>query len=245
MDYRLQDKEGIRYLNSSDSATQSAIDLNNPHKIILKNLEYAMGCLMFMQTPKNILLLGVAGGSLIHFFRHHLPSSHITGIDYDEALLKDMQSEFLLPKADKNLTYIIADAQTWIKQNDSQFDLIVVDLFNEQAMPEWVLNKDFMLDIKQHLNQGGCVSWNTLISSDHAFTQFYNALRLVFNKHTLCLAADDYENTIAYSFNYELEDASMGHLFQLAQQQSEQYDIPFLEILNVIFNTNPIDSGFI
>jgi len=245
MDCRIEDKNGIRYLYSSESATQSAIDLQNPHKLILQNLEYAMGCLMFMSPPKNILVLGVAGGSLIHFFRHYLPKAHITGVDYDGDLLQTMHEQFLLPKADHNLSYEIADAQSWVKNNHAKFDLIIVDLFDEQNMPKWILEKGFMRDLSLVLNQQGCISWNTLIENDKDFKYFYSNLRATFKQRTLCLAAEDYENTIAYSFNYNLESSDMGYLIQLAHQSSEQYELPFHDILSIIFNTNPIDSGFI
>lgn len=245
MNYRIEDKDDIRYLNSSESATQSAINLKQPHKIIMQNLEYTMGCLMFMPPPKNILLLGVGGGSLIHFLRHYCPKAAITGIDIDESLLKAMHDEFLLPHADALLNYEIADAQTWVKHDKNKYDLIIVDLFNEHSMPQWVVEKDFMQDLKNCLAPQGCVAWDTLIASDQEFNHFYSNLRTIFQQRTLCLAAEDYENTIAYSFNFDLEQAGMGHLIQLAQQHSAHYDLPFHQILNVIFNTNPIDSGFI
>ena len=245
MQCRIEDIDGIRYLYSGESATQSAINLAQPHTIMLQNLEYAMGCLMFLPKPKNILLLGVGGGSLIHFFRHYLPQAHITGIDYDPELLQTMHDQFRLPKEDHYLSYNIADAQTWIKTNATQFDLIIVDLFDEQDMPKWVIEKEFMFNLKNALTEQGCVTWNTLIATDHDFNHFYSALRDVFQQRTLCLAAEDYENTIAYSFNSPLEQSDMGHLIQLAQQNNEQYELPFHEILSIIFNTNPIDSGYI
>jgi len=245
MHYRLEDKEGIRYLYSGESATQSAINLTQPHKIILKNLEYALGCLMFIPKPQNILLLGVGGGSLIHFFRHYCPNASITGIDIDSSLLQTMHHEFLLPQADSLLTYHIADARDWVKNNNSLYDLIVVDIFNEQFMPTWVLEDAFISDLKQSLSQHGCITWNTLITTDTEFNQFYKSLRSIFQQRTVCLAADDYENTIVYSFNAKLKHADMGHLIQLAEQNNKQYHLPFHEILQVIFNTNPIDSGFI
>ncbi len=245
MQCRIEDKNGIRYLYSGESATQSAINLEQPHKIILKNLEYALGCLMFMPEPQNILLLGVGGGSLIHFFRHYCPKAKITGIDIDQSLLQTMHDEFLLPQADLLLNYHIADAQDWVKNNTTQYDLIIVDVFDEQYMPEWVLEETFMLDLKKSLSEHGCITWNTLIATDAEFNQFYKTLRSVFQQRTLCLAAEDYENTIVYSFNAKLEQTDMGHLIQLAQQHNEHYELPFHEILNVIFNTNPIDSGFI
>jgi len=245
MDCRIEDKEGIRYLYSGESATQSAINLQQPHKIILQNLEYAMGCLMFMPPPEKILLLGVGGGSLIHFFRHYCPKASITGVDIDDALLKTMHDNFMLPRTDALLSYEIADAQTWVKHDKNKYDLIVVDLFNEDSMPQWIVEKEFMQDLKNISGAQGCITWNTLIATDQEFNSFYSNLRTIYQQRTLCLAAEDYENTIAYSFNCCLEQSDMGYLIQLAQQHTEHYELPFHKVLNVIFNTNPVDSGFI
>lgn len=245
MHCRIHDKEGIRYLYSGSSATQSAINLQQPHKIMLQNLEYAMGCLMFMPVPKEILILGVAGGSLIHFFQHYLPDTRITGIDYDAKLLQTMHDQFLLPEADEKLSYCIADAASWVKTHPLKYDLIVVDLFDEQQMPKWILEQQFMYDLNNLLSDKGCISWNTLIETDHDFKQFYSKLRCTFKQRTLCLAAEDYENTIAYSFNYDLKQSDMGYLIAAAQKNNAFYELPFHDILNIIFNTNPIDSGFI
>ncbi len=245
MQYRIEEKHGIRYLYTGESATQSAIQLNQPHKIILKNLEYALGCLMFIPPPENILILGVAGGSLIHFFRHYCPQAQITGIDIDGELLHTMQHDFLLPQADALLNYHIDDAQVWIKTDNTHYDLIIVDLFNENDMPTWVIEKTFIQNLKQRLTSQGCVTWNTLIESEEEFNHFYQHLRSVFQQRTLCLAAEDYENTIAYSFNTHLKHTDMSYLLQLAQYKKQNYDLPFHTILHAIFNTNPINSGYI
>lgn len=245
MQCHIENKDGIRYLRSGESATQSAIDLKQPHKIILQNLEYAMGCLMFLPKPQSILILGVAGGSLIHFFRHYLPDAHITGVDYDAELITLMHDQFLLPQADSHLTYEIADAQSWVENCTAKYDLIIVDLFDEQLMPHWISDKKFMLGLNKLLNRKGCISWNTLIDNEDSFNQFYNNLRNVFQQRTLCLETEDYENILAYSFNFDLEQSDMGFLMQLAQKQSDVYELPFHDILSIVFNTNPIDSGFI
>ncbi len=236
---------GIHHLYSNELATQSAIDPAAPHKIVMQNLQYLMGCLMFMSAPKRILMLGVGGGSLIHFFRHYCPKAHITGVDIDEELINQMHEQFLLPKGDELLHYEFADAHSWVFDNKHSYDLIIVNIFDANHMPSWVLGKDFMQQLAQRLNNNGCVAWNTLISSDHEFNSFYSNLRSVFNQRTLCLASEEYENTLAYSFNFGLEQSDMSSLIQLAEQHSAHYELPFHEILNVLFSTNPIDSGFI
>ena len=68
---------------SRDNSLQSAIDLKNPHHLQLRNLEFLMAALLFIQDPARILILGTAGGSLLHFLKHYYPDAHFTARDID------------------------------------------------------------------------------------------------------------------------------------------------------------------
>lgn len=245
MDFNIKQKGDVLYLHSNDQAIQSALNLKQTHKLELKNLEYLMGCLMFIPKPERILLLGVAGGSLIHFFKHYLPNSHITAVDIDADFIQQMQLQFHLPQADDNLNYVFSDAQSWIQQNQQTYDLIVVDVFNSHQMPEWVMQSQFIQSLKSSLSQSACLALNTLLNSDRDFTQAYSLLRKIFDKRTLCLAAEGYDNTLMYAFNSAPVHNDMAFLLNQAQQSSLLYNIPFHQILSIIFNTNPVDSGYL
>lgn len=245
MDYRIEEKEGFKSLYSNDLAIQSALNIKHPHRLVMKNLEYLLGCLMFIPQPRNILILGVGGGSLIHFFRHYCPNSEIVGVENDAEFFIQMQSSFDLPKADNLLSYVITDAKQWIKTNTAQFDLIIVDIFNEHSMPSWVQQADFIRNIYKHLTEQGCTAWNMLFSSDSDFNHFYSKFRLISEQKSLCLQVDEYENTMVFGFKQALVHSDIESLMQFAVKSEEQYELPFNQILGQIFNINPVDSGFI
>ena len=90
-------------LRSDTNALHSVINLKNPQRLALRNLEYLMGVLLFIPAPQKILLLGTGGGSLIHFLRHHYPRSHLTSVDNDSELQDLIQQKMLLPEASENL----------------------------------------------------------------------------------------------------------------------------------------------
>ena len=79
-------------LHFGTEALQSLININKPHKLELKNLQYLMGILLFLPTPQNILLLGTGGGSLIHFLKFHYPQCQLTSVDLD-AELQDLMHQ--------------------------------------------------------------------------------------------------------------------------------------------------------
>jgi len=229
----------------SPEAVQSAIVKSAPQQLVMQNLQYLMGILLFIDAPKKILLLGVGAGSLVHFLRFHFAESHITGIDLDADLLQLAERDMLLPAADDKLTYVIDNAQDYIENSDEQYDLIVVDIFDGSQTPSWVFSADFTRALQRRLSPRGAVAYNLLINSERGFKQFYSQLRQVFRQQTLCLEAEQYANILLYGLNFNAPAKSMGELLQMAQLAEQRFQLPFHQILAVIFNINPQGGGVI
>ena len=232
------------FKNSPD-AVQSAIVKSAPEQLVMQNLQYLMGILLFIDAPKKILLLGVGAGSLVHFLRFHFPASHITGIDLDESLVQMARRDLLLPAADENLNYVIADARQFVESSTEQYDLILVDIFEGSQTPGWIFSLDFTRQLQRCLTPRGALAYNLLINSDRGFQQFYAQLRRVFKQQTLCLESEQYANILLYGLNFSATPKSMGELLQMAQQAEQRFNLPFHQILSVIFNINPQGGGII
>lgn len=242
---RIENVDGILYLRSGEDATQSAVDTREPHRLVMQNLQFAMGCLMFVPPPKDVLMLGVGGGSLVHFFRHYLPDTRLVGVERDASLLARMQTEFMLPVGGEMIEYEIADARDWIARSNRRFDLIVVDVYDERQMPDWVQGDEFWSRIADRLSERGCVTANLLFDSDAEFTRTYASIRQIFASKTLCTTVEGYDNALVYGFRSPLEANDMMSLMHRANQFSSDYDLPGNDMLAAIYDINPIDSGFI
>lgn len=230
---------------SQPDAIQSAINRQQPEHLVMANLQYLMGILLFIPQPEKILLLGVGAGSLIHFFRRYLPESHLTAVDKDQQIIDIAQTHMLLPDADNNLEYVISDARQTINQCQQQYDLIVVDIFNGNQSPDWIRGRIFTQQIKACLTDRGAVAYNMLINSETVFKSFYRLLRQTFAGQTLCLETLAYENLLLYALNFKPEKRSMMKNIEHARQTRIKYPLPFSQILSVIYDINPVDSGII
>ncbi len=230
---------------SEPDATQSAINQKNPQQLVMENLQYLMGVLLFIKPPEKILLLGVAAGSLVQFLKYYLPESYITAVDYDRELLEIAHQQMLLPEADKQLSYVIQDAQQYIHSCRQQYDLIVVDIFDGSQSPQWTQEKDFTEQLQKCLTACGAVAYNMLINTEETFNSFYNLLRETFAGHTLCLETEEYENLLLYALNFKPKQSSMMQHLEYAQELQQQYQLPFNQILSDIYDINPVDSGII
>ena len=244
---RIEQERGkwLLKFDNDREAIQSAIDPDKPQHLIMQNLQYLMGVLLFIPPPKRILVLGVGGGSIIHFLRHHLPTARITGVANNGELLVIAQNQMGLPAADETLEYVIDDARIFINQCQDQFDLIVVDIFNAGTSPEWVTRTQFGKNLKTCLSQQGAVAYNLLLTTDDEFTRFYQSLRETFQQQTLCMDTEEYENILVYAANFEAQPKSIEDFISLARLNTEKYEIPFSQILSRIFDINPQGCGMI
>ena len=237
-------KGGSMEFRSRDNSLQSVIDLKNPHHLQLRNLEYLMASLLFIQDPGRILILGTAGGSLLHFLKYNYPEAHLTALDIDIEMIEELLLRKILPAADIGLEYVYADAAHFIRGCDQKYDLILVDVFSGSQSPAWLLEKESSTRLLQLLNEPGAIAYNLIIDSDHDFKGFYRNLRLVFAGQTLCLPVKDFENTIAFAFRSP-EQRDMSANMRQAMSMSERLGLDLMRVLSVIYNTNPVDHGVI
>lgn len=102
-------------------------------------------------NPKNVLLLGLAGGSNAHLINHYYPEAKITAIEIDPLMVEIGRKYFDLQKV-KNLRIVIDDAYDYVikmKKSD-QYDLVLVDCFAGQSIPKKLEKINFIKQLKNH-----------------------------------------------------------------------------------------------
>lgn len=232
-------------LRFGEDSLQSRLNIKYPHNLELKNLKYLSAILLFIPAPRNILLLGTGGGSLVHFLRYHYPQSHLTSVDFDAELQELMHQKMLLPEANKNLQYVIDDAAKFIHHCEQQFDLILVDIFDGSQSPDWLLGLPGIRQMYSLLSDQGAVAYNLLIESEHSFKLFSRNLTRVFERQTLFLPVERFDNKLAYGFRARPTRHEMSYYLQHASNMAEMHDINYNEVLAAIYNANPVGSGII
>ena len=108
--------------------------------------------------PIKILVLGVAlGGVLVHLL-DKLPNAQATGVD-----ITSQYYHIIRKYTDNNrLELIEVDANEFVKNPEPKFDIIVVDIFDNITMPDFILSRKFLHNIKNKLNPKGKFLINTI-----------------------------------------------------------------------------------
>lgn len=113
------------------------------------------------KSPQSILVLGIAGGTLIHELSDRYPHAKIAGVDIDQTMI-DIGKRYFGLDAISNLRCICANARNFIQRTKDRFDMIIVDLFIGPDVPDFVSSLSFQQKINRLLTKNGCVVVNYL-----------------------------------------------------------------------------------
>lgn len=133
-------------------------------RYIKKLLRFAFDTFGIAKEKKvqNILVLGVAGGTIIRMLHTLHPNARIFGVDIDDTMITIGKKYFGLADI-KPLHLIHTDAKDFIAmQKKSSMDVIVIDLFIGRDIPEFVSDKKFLQKIYTILTPKGFVFINYL-----------------------------------------------------------------------------------
>lgn len=120
----------------------------------------------FKSEDAEILILGLGGGDVVLQLKNEFKSkARITAIEIDPIMIEIAINEFnIIPN--HRLEILNQDAFNYLKYNTKTHDLIIVDLFYDAIIPEFVFHQTFMDQIFNSLNRSGSVIFNTFILED-------------------------------------------------------------------------------
>ena len=119
-----------------------------------------------IKPMNHILVLGVAGGSVIKTLVDEIGfEGKITGIELDEKVIELAQHHFGLDKI-KNLDLIHHEAFEFVLKTKHQYDLIIVDVFQDTLMPSFLFETFFQYRMSEILNKNGFILFNTMVLTE-------------------------------------------------------------------------------
>lgn len=133
-------------------------------RILRKGLHY----IGFERIRKfdTILVLGVAGGSVIKTLVDEIKfKGEITGVELDPKVIAIANQYFGLNKI-ANLEIVIDDAFEFVLKTKKKYDLIIIDIFQDTVMPNFLFEGFFINRINYLLKVNGFILFNTMTLSE-------------------------------------------------------------------------------
>ncbi len=157
-------------ISSQINGTLEVTWINGKKVLDSQNANYSYGALekvlnyglsqIDIQNTAEILLLGLGGGSVIKsLYNRFNYKGRITAVEIDDTVIQIAKNEFDI-KENKHLHIINTDALKYVKHSKTCYDLVIVDIFIDQKVPEPFYEKHFWQQLIQLLNPNANVLFN-------------------------------------------------------------------------------------
>ncbi|MCW4470105.1 fused MFS/spermidine synthase [Flavobacterium sp. MFBS3-15] len=112
---------------------------------------------------KNVLVLGVAAGSVIKTLAEEIKfTGKITGVEIDPAVVEIANKYFGLNRI-SNCEIIVDDAFEFVLKTKEKYDLIIIDIFRDTEMPNFLFEEFWINRINFLLTVNGFILFNTMV----------------------------------------------------------------------------------
>ncbi|MEL0655522.1 fused MFS/spermidine synthase [Pseudoalteromonas issachenkonii] len=162
-----RDLRCLKFNTKSSQTSQSCMYKNNPDKLVFNYTKLTFASLLVADNPKNVLIIGLGGGTLSNVIHELYPAAKIHNVEIDPAVLKVARDYFNFIENDL-VTSSVQDGRIFIKRaaiKKQKYDWIILDAFNGDYIPEHLLTKEFFQEVQSVLADGGVIAANTFSSS--------------------------------------------------------------------------------
>ena len=110
-------------------------------------------------TRKSMLILGMGTGTFARQCREYFDrdSLDIKGVEIDEKITELSKRYF---DADEDIEVTTYDGRAYIKSDDSKYDIIMVDAYQDITIPFQMSSQEFFREVYDHLNDDGVMVVN-------------------------------------------------------------------------------------
>jgi len=204
---------------------QSEMDRLAPNKLALGYTQAMMGVLLLQEEPRDIVIIGLGGGSLSKFCYQYFPAARVISVEINPDVIA-LRDQFYIPPDSERFQIIEADGAEYIQGKSAVADLIFLDAYDEFGIPAPLTTPSFYRNCRNALRNDGVLISN--FNCNDLELEHY-MLRLTEAFHGKVMEAD-----AATSYNqimYALKDAkllSLTHLRAKAArlQRELKFDFP-------------------
>jgi spermidine synthase len=145
---------------------QSVLNMKRPYELVTHYSRLMFASYFFMPEQKQVLIVGLGGGAMIHFYEHYDPEVKLDAVEIDEKVVQ-VADKYFDVRTQKNTNIITEDAFKYFKTNKTRYDVIYMDAFlkpSEQTdatgQPLRLKTIDFYKGLREHLTPEGIVVIN-------------------------------------------------------------------------------------
>lgn len=153
-----------------DNSYQSAMDLEEPLKMVFDYTSYLHLGVVACPKPERVLFIGLGGGSAPKKFLYDYPSlKRIDAVEIDPKVAEVAYQYFELPD-DPKLEVLVRDGRFFISQKAREiaagitlpYDMVIIDAYSESTIPYHLTTLEFLEATRSILAPDGVVVSNII-----------------------------------------------------------------------------------
>lgn len=169
-----------RYQLSTANAIYSFADLYDNFTLTFQQINLST-------TIKDVLILGFGLGSIPYMLEKKFNKSyHYTAVEIDENVLY-LANKYALPVLTSPITMMPADAFAFVHYCQERFDLLCMDVFLDDIVPDNFETEYYLRQLENLLNPEGILLFNKLAATEKdrkQAAQFFELFKSVFPNGT-------------------------------------------------------------
>jgi spermidine synthase len=234
----VSESRGVRTLHLGGHAIQSAIRLSSPDRLELAYTRAMMAFLLFAPAPREVLMIGLGGGSIARFAHAQLPTTRVTVAEINPEVVAAARSFFGLPHDEGRLKVLVADGAAYVPAHPGEYDVVLLDAFEDGRSVRSLATQAFYDACREALRPGGMLVVN-FIADEPRFGAYLARIEQAFGGKVLCLPAEDRVNMIVLGFKGRATRLAVGRLKRAARELKRRHGLPFDRFVRDLVDHNP------
>ncbi len=221
----VSEEGGVRYLHIGGDAIQSAMRLSNPDHLELHYNRAMMGFLLFRPDPREVLMVGLGGGSMARFLHRSHARCRVTAIELNPDVVAAARRHFDLPADGPRFSTVLDDGAAWVAAHPGEADVLLLDAFDDGHQVAGLCSEAFYRTAFAALPENGILVQN-FMSDDDRVDLYAERIEQAFGRPPTFLAAADRVNTILFASRSAPQRIAWSTLEKRAAALQEKFGLP-------------------
>lgn len=217
------DSDGMRTLHFEALTIQSQMRLDEPDALAIDYTRSMMGFLLFNPEPRDIVMIGLGGGSIAKYCRRTLPETRFTSVEISPEVIA-LREDFGIPPDDERFRVVCGDGADYVRDRLHAPDVLLIDGFDHTGQPAKLCSAGFYDDCHSMLADGGVMAVN-LWSGDRRYGLYASRIRESFDDRVVAVRAEEDSNRIVFAYKGKTFPPARSLLFDRARMFAHRHPI--------------------
>jgi spermidine synthase len=152
--------------DTGEEVLETQVDLRQPHRLQFEYLRFMFASYLLRDQQKDVLIIGLGGGGMVHFLRRIDPEVRIDAVEIDPEVVR-LADKYFNVRSEGNVKIATADGFKFIADAKKPYDVIYMDAFLKPSAdtdgtgaPLALRTRQFYEQMQSKLKPGGSVVFN-------------------------------------------------------------------------------------